>query len=57
MILEELLGGVDGFIHSGILTGGFPSTIVDVTVQPPMEIRAGRIGWKEIRESLARISH
>jgi L-threonylcarbamoyladenylate synthase len=56
MISEELIGGVDGFIDSGNLPGGFPSTIVDVTVQPPKEMRIGRIGYEEIRKSLARIS-
>ena len=55
-IPEELLDGVDGFVESGNLAGGFPSTIVDVTVQPPEEIRAGQIGWNEIRKSLAKIS-
>jgi L-threonylcarbamoyladenylate synthase len=56
MISGEVLAGVDGFIDSGNLAGGFPSTIVDVTVQPPKEMRVGRIGWEEIRKSLAEIS-
>lgn len=56
MISGEVLGGVEGFVDAGNLAGGFPSTIVDVTVQPPKAIRVGRIGWEEIRRSLAGIS-
>jgi L-threonylcarbamoyladenylate synthase len=56
MISGEVLLGVDGFVDAGNLAGGFPSTIVDVTVQPPKAIRVGRIGWEEIRRSLAGIS-
>jgi len=55
-ICGEVLCGVDGFVDAGNLAGGFPSTIVDVTVQPPKTIRVGRIRWEEIRGSLAGIS-
>lgn len=52
MISEDLLQRVEAFLDAGDLSGGFPSTIVDVTVQPPFLVRAGKIGWKEILASL-----
>lgn len=43
---------VDGFVSAGILPGGFPSTIVDVTTFPAKLLRAGRLGLERILEVL-----
>ncbi|MHC1725353.1 MAG: L-threonylcarbamoyladenylate synthase [Syntrophobacteraceae bacterium] len=52
MIPDRLLKQVDAFLVAGDLAGGFPSTIVDVTVHPPVLVRGGRIGWDEILNAL-----
>jgi L-threonylcarbamoyladenylate synthase len=41
----ELLRHVDAVLDGGLTAGGKPSTLVDVTVQPPTLVRAGAIGW------------
>ncbi|MFZ2448229.1 MAG: L-threonylcarbamoyladenylate synthase [Syntrophobacteraceae bacterium] len=52
-IHPDVLARADGFIDAGNLAGGFPSTIVDVAVFPPRLLRAGAVGWDEIRRVLA----
>jgi L-threonylcarbamoyladenylate synthase len=47
-----LLDGVDVVISGGELKGRQPSTIVDLTVNPPRLIREGAIPWREIRRAL-----
>lgn len=48
--VERALGGrVDFLLDSGPTPGGPPSTIVDVTIDPPVLIRAGAIPWPEIQ--------
>ncbi len=44
----QLLAGIDVFINGGNLPGGFPSTIVDVTTDQPVLIRAGMLDWEKI---------
>jgi len=51
-VAQELLLSVDAFLDAGDLPGGLPSAIVDVTVRPAELVRAGKIGWKEIRRAL-----
>lgn len=53
MISGEICGRVDGVVRAGILPGGFPSTIVDVTAFPARLLRAGRLDWERIQEVLA----
>jgi len=48
--VERTLGeAVDLLIDAGPTPGGEPSTIVDVTVEPPQLVRAGAIGWDVIQ--------
>ncbi len=48
-----LLAAVDALLDGGNLPGGFPSTIVDVSVYPAVVTRGGKIGPKEILRVLA----
>ncbi len=52
MVANDLLESVDAFLDAGDLPGGFPSTIVDVTVHPPALVRAGKISWEEIARAI-----
>jgi L-threonylcarbamoyladenylate synthase len=54
-IAEALLLAVDALLDAGDLPGGLPSTIVDVTVQPAVLVRAGKIAWEDIQRVLGRI--
>ncbi len=49
----SLLNEVEGLIDSGRLRGGLPSTIVDVTVTPPVLLRAGALAWDDVGKALA----
>lgn len=49
----ELVQGVDVVLHAGATPGGLPSTLVDVTVDPPRLLRAGAIAWERVRQVLA----
>lgn len=52
-VVERTLGGVvDFLLDTGRTPGGAPSTIVDVTADPPALIRAGAIGWDEVQACL-----
>lgn len=47
--VERMLGThIDLLIDGGATPGGPPSTIVDITEQPPRLVRAGAIPWDEI---------
>jgi L-threonylcarbamoyladenylate synthase len=51
--VERTLGArIDLLIDAGPTRGGPPSTIADVTKRPPELVRAGAIGWDEIRACL-----
>src|SRR5262245_9708300 len=48
--VERTLGGrIDFLLDTGPTPGGPPSTIVDVTVDPPALIREGAVPWAEIQ--------
>lgn len=47
-ISEDILARVDGLVEAGVLAGGFPSTVVDVSRLPPTLVRTGRIDWEKI---------
>ena len=48
----SLLEHIAVVLDSGVLAGGLPSTIVDVTSDVPRLIRAGAIAWERVLESL-----
>jgi L-threonylcarbamoyladenylate synthase len=48
----ELLHQVDGVLHAGRTSGGQPSTLVDVTVDPPRLLRSGAIEWERLQQVL-----
>jgi L-threonylcarbamoyladenylate synthase len=50
---KELIMKVDGVLQGGPTVGGLPSTLVDVTVQPPKLVREGAIGWDRIKAVLS----
>src|SRR5437773_1855751 len=48
--VEAALGGrIDLLLDTGCAPGGAPSTIVDVTSDPPALIRAGAVRWAEVQ--------
>lgn len=52
-VVERTLGrSVDFMLDTGRTPGGSPSTIVDVTIDPPALVRAGAIGWDEVQACL-----
>jgi L-threonylcarbamoyladenylate synthase len=52
-VVERSLGhAVDFLLDTGATPGGEPSTIVDVTTEPPELIRAGAISWDEVQACL-----
>jgi len=55
-ISAELILSVEALLDAGNLPGGLPSAIVDVSVQPPALIRAGKIAWKDILRAIERKS-
>ena len=52
-IAPEFLAQVDGLIDAGRLPGDLPSTIVDLSFDPPRLVRAGCVAWESIRRLLA----
>lgn len=42
------LAKVDGLLHAGQTQGHMPSTIVDMSFDPPKLVRAGCISWKDV---------
>jgi L-threonylcarbamoyladenylate synthase len=51
-VLVELDEMVDAVIDAGPSRGGQPTTIIDVTREPPVLIRAGAVPWERVLESL-----
>jgi L-threonylcarbamoyladenylate synthase len=47
-VKEQLGNGVDFIIYGGRCSGGIESTIVDVTVDPPLVLRKGAIAEKDL---------
>jgi L-threonylcarbamoyladenylate synthase len=52
-VLEELGDGVDLILDGGHTRGARPSTVVDVTTDPPIVRRAGAIDERRVRAILA----
>jgi L-threonylcarbamoyladenylate synthase len=44
--------GLDALLDGGPAPGGPPSTIVDVTAEPPLLVRAGAVPWERVLEFL-----
>jgi L-threonylcarbamoyladenylate synthase len=42
-VLREFPAGVDLVLDAGSTAGGLPSTVLDVTVDPPVVLRAGAV--------------
>jgi L-threonylcarbamoyladenylate synthase len=52
-VVEDLAGsGLDLLLDGGAAPGGPPSTIVDVTAEPPLLVRAGAVPWERVLEFL-----
>lgn len=47
--------GLDVVLDAGPTPGGEPSTIVDVTVSPPVLVRAGAVPWLRVLEFLEHV--
>lgn len=54
-IIEDMNGRIDMIIDGGTVGMGLESTIVDVTVQPPMILRPGFITREMLRETVGEI--
>jgi L-threonylcarbamoyladenylate synthase len=55
--LQALAGsGLDLLLDAGLAPGGAPSTIVDVTAEPPLLVRPGAVPWDRVLEFLDRNS-
>ena len=50
--VAEALPAVDAIVDAGPVRGGAPSTLVDVTTEPPRLLRAGVVAWGKVLESL-----
>jgi L-threonylcarbamoyladenylate synthase len=51
--LERLgASGLDLLLDAGLAPGGPPSTIVDVTAEPPLLVRPGAVPWERVLEFL-----
>jgi L-threonylcarbamoyladenylate synthase len=51
--VEDLAAaGLDLLLDAGAAPGGPPSTIVDVTAEPPLLVRAGAVSWERVLEFL-----
>ena len=51
-IAPGVLAGLSGALDGGETPGGFPSTIVDVTVTPPRIVRPGAVSEDDLRRAL-----
>ena len=51
-VIDDLMGKVDMIIDGGSTDIGVESTVVDVTCDPPMILRPGRVTWEDITEIL-----
>lgn len=53
-VVEDTLGErIELLIDGGKTAGGPPSTIIDVTVDPPALVRAGAISWEQVQACVA----
>ena len=50
--IAEALPDVDAIVDAGPVRGGAPSTLVDVTNEPPTLLREGVVAWSKVLESL-----
>ncbi|MBE3072409.1 MAG: threonylcarbamoyl-AMP synthase, partial [Acidobacteria bacterium] len=50
-VVVGLGGAIDLLLDAGPAPGGLPSTLVDVTGQAPVLVRAGAIPWERVLES------
>ncbi|URN84617.1 L-threonylcarbamoyladenylate synthase [Acetobacterium wieringae] len=55
-VLEDLDGRVDGMILSADTELGLESTVIDMTVEPPVVLRPGDITLAELREILGEVA-
>lgn len=55
-VLEDLDGRVDGMILSSDTELGLESTVIDMTVEPPVVLRPGDITVAELREVLGKVA-
>ena len=53
----ELGGRIELILDGGRCPGGVPSTVLDLTTEPPTVLRAGAIGAEEIKATLANVLH
>lgn len=51
-VLTQLRGRIPLLVDGGQCPGGDPSTVLDLTVDPPRILRPGPIPWEEIRACL-----
>jgi len=49
-VMATLAGSIDVLIDAGPTPAGLPSTIVDVTGEAPVLVRAGVIPWERVLE-------
>jgi len=52
----ELEGRIELILDGGRCSGGIPSTVLDLTTDPPAILRAGAVGVEEIKAALASIT-
>jgi L-threonylcarbamoyladenylate synthase len=50
--IAHALPDVDAIVDAGPVRGGAPSTLVDVTKEPPTLLREGVVAWSKVLESL-----
>lgn len=51
-VVSGLVNGVDLLLDAGAVTGGAPSTIVEIVASGPRLIRSGAVPWERVLESL-----
>ncbi len=51
-VLRQLGNQVDLVLDGGAVACASPSTVVDITVHPPVIVRQGPVGYEEIRRLL-----
>lgn len=54
-VIEDMLGKVDVIIDSGSCDIGVESTVIDMTVKPPLILRPGGLPKEEIEKVLSRV--
>ncbi len=56
-VLEQLNGRIPLILDGGPTRGNIPSTVVDVTTDPPTVLRVGVIAIEQIEQALGRDVH